>query len=124
MNQPQIQYQSVLKDLGELVDNYERAGLLQESGSNAPAREILGEREQIRVFRRTLLFTFGLLRNYVWKEVMGDSHRLSQIPVFGGTKTGKSTVTNVLVGLTVAAEHHVGGFTRHAQGFSPPGTNG
>ena len=50
----------------------------------------------------------------------GDAWRLrpTQIAVLGPTQTGKSTVVNLLLGVTAAAVSPLAGFTVHPQGFA------
>lgn len=105
--------ENILADLKRLRLAYERRGLLSNSESARP-----GAGSAPSPLARDLLLADGLLRNVVGAASPG---RPFHITVFGGTQVGKSTVVNVLAGRELARVHHTAGFTRHAQGFTPPG---
>lgn len=115
--------ENVLQDLQRLRVSYESRGLLATSvgsrstGGSAPSP-----------LARDLLLADALLRNVVGRQVDSASSAadppdqpVTHYAVFGGTQVGKSTVMNVLAGREIAHVHHTAGFTRHAQGFTPPG---
>lgn len=114
--------EKILADLKRLRVAYERRGLLTNrdgggaSSGSAPSP-----------LARDLLLADGLLRNVVGgaprdsADDSSDDERPFHITVFGGTQVGKSTMANVLAGRELARVHHTAGFTRHAQGFTPPG---
>lgn len=106
-----------MDDLKRLRLAYERRGLLSAEhgarGSRSSAPPPLA---------RELLLADGLLRNVVGRRDNGQPPQAApHITVFGGTQVGKSTVVNVLAGRALATVHHTAGYTRHAQGFTPPG---
>ena len=110
--------QSVQRDMAALVASYRQAGLLDEDTQNAASR-LVGNRDELLVFRRALLLTDALLRNTIGWQIDGRPEQPRHAVVFGGTQVGKSTCVNVLLGDNVARVHHLGGFTRHAQAFVP-----
>jgi GTP-binding protein EngB required for normal cell division len=67
-----------------------------------------------------LILTLALLRNTVAPTVLGVLPPPVHVAVVGGTNCGKSTVTNVLVGDTVARASLQGGFTRIPTGYAIP----
>jgi GTPase SAR1 family protein len=121
MNIDQELLDSVVADIQSLRGDYDAAGLFDETRKGSKAACLLGEGNHRVIFNRTFLWTNGLLHNYVARELMNESDRLRHVAVFGGTKSGKSTCVNILLGRPdMAVPHHLGGFTRHAQCFLPP----
>lgn len=118
------QLESILADLRRLRGAYAQRGLLGGTVGTAPVP-----------LARDLYLADALLRNVVGRGLAsnpsdGESSDVpsplpaSPVPhvaVFGGTQVGKSTIVNVLAGRDVARVHHTAGYTRHAQGFAPPG---
>jgi hypothetical protein len=114
--------EAIITDFQTLAESYQRAGLL--AGSTAgPIARLIGERDEIMALRRLFLLADGLLRNVVGRWLCRRRHALQHVTVFGGTQVGKSTCLNVMLGMSAARVHHTAGFTRHVQGFTPPGTN-
>jgi hypothetical protein len=112
---------AIVADMAELTTSYQQAGLLGGDDSGRVARCLLGGRDAVLAFRRLFLLIDGLLRNVVGKQVYSRGQEFKHVAVFGGTQVGKSTCLNVILGINVARVHHTAGFTRHAQGFMPPG---
>jgi hypothetical protein len=112
---------AIVADLAELATSYRRAELLAGDESSRVVRCLLGGRDAVLAFRRLFFLIDGLLRNVVGKHVYSRGQGLKHVAVFGGTQVGKSTCLNVILGTHVARMHHTAGFTRHAQGFVPPG---
>jgi len=107
--------EDILADLKRLRLAYERRNLLA-----MPDASQGGQGTAPSPLARDLLLADALLRNVVGAEAPGDARPL-HVTVFGGTQVGKSTVINVLASRELATVHHTAGYTRHAQGFAPPG---
>lgn len=114
--------ENILSDLKRLRLAYERRGLL-----TMPDSSRRGHGSAPSPLARDLLLADGLLRNVVGAATPDTAtdavERPWQVTVFGGTQVGKSTVINVLAGRDIARVHHTAGYTRHAQGFAPPGVS-
>jgi hypothetical protein len=121
--------EAIIRDFQTLAERYQRAGLLAGSEAEPMARRLIGERDAVLAFRWLFLLADGLLRNIVGRWLCSrsqhaqHSEHLQHVTVFGGTQVGKSTCLNVMLGMSAARVHHTAGFTRHAQGFAPPGTD-
>jgi hypothetical protein len=112
----------IVTDFEELAASYRRARFLGSGDGGHMARSLLGGRDEVLAFRRLFLLVDALLRNVVGKQLCSSAQSCKHVTVFGGTQVGKSTCLNVILGANVARVHHTAGFTRHVQGFVPPGT--
>ena len=63
----------------------------------------------------SLVYANAVLR-YI-KVISANSGLIPQIVIIGPTQAGKSTITNLLLGVEAAKSNALAGFTRHAQGF-------
>ena len=77
-----------------------------------------GELQRHPRLEQQLILTLALLRNTLAPTVLGVWPPPVHVAVVGGTNCGKSTVTNVLVGDTVAHASLQGGFTRIPTGYA------
>ena len=110
-------FRTIVADLDEVRDAYERTGLLSNADPASLVSTLLGGSENADRFQRDVLLVDALVRNRVARLVFrrqGPRH----LVVFGGNNVGKSTVVNLLAAASVARTSPEGGHTRHAHAFT------